>query len=898
MMTMLFEIEEQGEAMEELLFWSGGVWKLQQWGVGTTEDTRIIPVIVKGAGLDMLLIAGYLPTGTAREKCIEYQETIDRICTIIHEHGAGRLVVIGGDLNVDLRKQAHANKRFILAMMEEYSLAVPYGLMEGRCSFYTGETSEISLLDYFLVGRKHIDLIRECHVPERSGINRSDHEPVFLRIAMNTRLNQERTRIAKIDWDKARRQGKVEEYQSRLRRSMRDEMTVEDIVGKILQAAEGLPRKGKLNRASQWWTPQLTELRRACLAARDAWKKAEPHERDVAGAAYRQEKRKYLREQKRMRTAREARDDKKLEQQCCQLDPLYYQFMRHSRGNRDISRLIVHGHELFQAHEIAQAFLSHFVKVGHPITHDSFETDWRETVDGVVEIVCNEYDEDKEQLEQVKEITEVEVTEVLKALKRNKAPGSDTVTPEHLIETGGTASRNIASCLQTITRTTQIPENFKCGLITPVYKGHGGDPASLDSYRDISVLSTLCKVFEKILVARLGTELLRVGVPSELQFAYTKDRATLQANFILQEMISANRDLGKTVYVAFLDVKKCFNSVWHNGLLYKLICAGVSPRIVLTLRNLYREFNVRVKIGGELSKDGKIKQGLKQGGVLSTSLLTLFMDDKIKMVQREGIGATIGCRQVGIIAYADDEVLISCNPKEMQNLLDIAYQHSCLWRYRYNVAKCKILVYGKRTCDTKWRLGDEEIESATEYTHLGVIMSPKGAPRRRIEDAMNKARQALYSKCPYGLNISKMNPLTLFTTWRVYAEPALLYSIAVTRLTETELTYLEGMLLRIYRLMQGLPSKIQKMASYVMLGALPCRIMVMKTVLQFISFLFKAAGKHDLTEYVLLHGTQNPDRETSLVRGWEELLAELKLPTLTKARQVYCTMGQKKTGKI
>ena len=594
-----------------------------------------------------------------------------------------------------------------------------------------------------------------------------------------------------------------------------------------------------------------------------------------------------------MRTAREARDDKKLEQQCCQLDPLYYQFMRHSRGNRDISRLIVHGHELFQAHEIAQAFLSHFVKVGHPITHDSFETNWRGTVDGVVEIVCNEYDEDKEQLEQVKEITEVEVTEVLKALKRNKAPGSDTVTPEHLIETGGTVSRNIASCLQTITRTTQIPENFKCGLITPVYKGHGGDPASLDSYRDISVLSTLCKVFEKILVARLGTELLRVGVPSELQFAYTKDRATLQANFILQEMISANRDLGKTVYVAFLDVKKCFNSVWHNGLLYKLICAGVSPRIVLTLRNLYREFNVRVKIGGELSKDGKIKQGLKQGGVLSTSLLTLFMDDKIKMVQREGIGATIGCRQVGIIAYADDEVLISCNPKEMQNLLDIAYQHSCLWRYRYNVAKCKILVYGKRTCDTKWRLGDEEIEIATEYTHLGVIMSPKGAPRRRIEDAMNKARRALYSKCPYGLNISKMSPLTLFTTWRVYAEPALLYSIAVTRLTETELAYLEGMLLQIYRLMQGLPSKIQKMVTYVMLGALPCRIMVMKTVLQFISFLFKAAGKHDLTEYVLLHGTQNPDRETSLVRGWEEMLAELKLPTLTKARQVYCTMGQK-----
>ena len=159
-------------------------------------------------------------------------------------------------------------------------------------------------------------------------------------------------------------------------------------------------------------------------------------------------------------------------------------------------------------------------------------------------------------------------------------------------------------------------------------------------------------------------------------------------------MISANRDLGKIVYVAFLDVRKCFNSIWHDGLLYTLMCANVSPRITLILRNLYREFNVKVKIPNELSRNGKIEQGLKQGCVLSTCLLVLFMDDKIKAIQKEGIGAAIGHRRVGIIAYADDEVLIAIDPAELQRLLDIAYKHSCLWRYGYNVAKCKVLVYG------------------------------------------------------------------------------------------------------------------------------------------------------------------------------------------------------------
>ena len=78
------------------------------------------------------------------------------------------------------------------------------------------------------------------------------------------------------------------------------------------------------------------------------------------------------------------------------------------------------------------------------------------------------------------------------------------------------------------------------------------------------------------------------------------------------------------------------------------------------------------------------------------------------------------------------------------------------------------------------------------------------------------------------------------------------------------MTYLEGKLLRIYRLIQGLPAKVQKAATYAMIGALPCRIMVMKVTLQLLGFLLKAAREHELTRYVMLHGTENQDRKTSL----------------------------------
>ena len=105
------------------------------------------------------------------------------------------------------------------------------------------------------------------------------------------------------------------------------------------------------------------------------------------------------------------------------------------------------------------------------------------------------------------------------------------------------------------------------------------------------------------------------------------------------------------------------------------------------------------------------------------------------------------------------------------------------------------------------------------------------------------------------------------------------------------MAYVEGMLLQVYRLMQGLPAKVQKAATYAMLGALPCRIMVMKVTLQFLGLLFTAADEHALTNYVLLHSAENRDREHSLARGWEKMLEELELPTLTDAIYQYKTSG-------
>ena len=275
---------------------------------------------------------------------------------------------------------------------------------------------------------------------------------------------------------------------------------------------------------------------------------------------------------------------------------------------------------------------------------------------------------------------------------------------------------------------------------------------------------------------------------------------------------------------------------------------------------------------------------MKQGGVLSTGMLTIFMNDKIQMLMGTGMGASIGERKVPVIAYADDEVLISTSPTELQHMLDVAYKHSCMWRYKYNAAKSKVIVYGSGPRN-KWRLGEDPVDETEEYYHLGIVMSPRSAAKKRIENCMNRARRALYARSIHGMNIRRTSPLTLYTTWKIYAEPILSYSLAVTSLGIYDMLYLEGMVLRLYRMMQGLPSRTQKAVVYAMLGAPSCRLFILKITMQFIGFLLRAASEHELTYYIILHGVLNNDRGTSLVRQWNVMLEELQMPNLTDVLQ-------------
>ena len=89
----------------------------------------------------------------------------------------------------------------------------------------------------------------------------------------------------------------------------------------------------------------------------------------------------------------------------------------------------------------------------------------------------------------------------------------------------------------------------------------------------------------------------------------------------------------------------------------------------------------------------KIKDSIRQGGVLSVIQYALLMDDINKEIIKEDVGTKIDCTKepIGCLLWMDDVALISNDPKDLQKMLNITNAVANRYHIEFGSAKSKIL---------------------------------------------------------------------------------------------------------------------------------------------------------------------------------------------------------------
>jgi hypothetical protein len=118
-----------------------------------------------------------------------------------------------------------------------------------------------------------------------------------------------------------------------------------------------------------------------------------------------------------------------------------------------------------------------------------------------------------------------EVQDAIRGLKISKAPGPDGIPNRALKYLPQRMIILLVAFFNAIFRTQYFPPVWKHARVISTLK-RGKDPALSSSYRPISILDTIGKVFEKIILSRILSEVNRRGLLRDEQFGFRPKHST------------------------------------------------------------------------------------------------------------------------------------------------------------------------------------------------------------------------------------------------------------------------------------------------------------------------------------------------------------------------------------
>lgn len=149
-------------------------------------------------------------------------------------------------------------------------------------------------------------------------------------------------------------------------------------------------------------------------------------------------------------------------------------------------------------------------------------------------------------------------------------------------------------------------------IIPILKKGDIDEPAN---YRGITLLSTLGKLFTRILNNRLNEWAERYRIYIEAQAGLRKNMGTVDNIFILNSLITHLLNQNKQLYCVFVDFTKAFHFVVRDILWYKLLNFGVRGRMLDIIRSIYSIVKSKVKHNNITSDVFFSNIGIRQGSV-------------------------------------------------------------------------------------------------------------------------------------------------------------------------------------------------------------------------------------------------------------------------------------------
>ena len=242
------------------------------------------------------------------------------------------------------------------------------------------------------------------------------------------------------------------------------------------------------------------------------------------------------------------------------------------------------------------------------------------------------------------EITAEEVKDIIRVLLNHKAPGPDRLCTRAVKALNRHHPEVLPALFTSCLGLGYFPRQWREGRAVFLPKP-GKDPSVTGSYRPLTMLSILGKVYERVVNRRIVDHYDTHQPLHQRQYGFRKGIGTEMAINQVCDLYRNETQRRRLTAAISLDIKGAFDHIEWNGILEQLAKANVPHYLVKTISSYLSDRTVHCE-----GQNTILERGCPQGSVLAPTLWNILYDVLINKVEQE---------YPNICVYADDTIVIT-----------------------------------------------------------------------------------------------------------------------------------------------------------------------------------------------------------------------------------------------
>ena len=340
-----------------------------------------------------------------------------------------------------------------------------------------------------------------------------------------------------------------------------------------------------------------------------------------------------------------------------------------------------------------------------------------------------------------KEITAEVTLTIINDLKPKSSSGIDEISNKTLKYLKNEIAAPLTIIINQMLHSGIFPDALKVSKVIPLYKKD--DKQLFSNYRPISLLPSISKIFEKVILLQLTEYLDKNNILHQNQYGFRKNHSTELASLHLVDYIYYTMDANEIPLNVYIDLSKAFDSLNHKILLSKLKFYGVTG---LSLDLLYSYLSNRKQCtlyNSTFSDFIGIKQGVPQGSILGPLLFSIYIND-----------LPSSSNLFDFLMYADDTTLFCSIDKLNRNDRNIVINEHLdkvsTWmksnKLVLNSKKTKYMLFHKHNKivpTLELKINDNSIDQVSTFNFLGLHINSQLTWQTHIDEISKKISRVI-----------------------------------------------------------------------------------------------------------------------------------------------------------